>query len=146
MADIFYNKTVTIWNKYADSIYESEVWLPTLIENVRLIVSEGNNIMKSGVDNVDSARLHIDDAISVSSKPYLEPMAWKELPTSEKANYYTLESLDDTFFVEGDYTETDYTEHLFNFYEHMKLTCNNCFRINKVDRFDLIPHFECWGK
>ena len=146
MLDIFYNNTVTIWNKYVTGKYENEIWIPTLIKNVRLIVSEGNNIAKSGVENVDAARLHIDDQISQSSKPYISPMEWLKLPEDKKANYYTLESVNDSFFVEGDKTTEDYATHPNSFYEHMKQTYDNCFRINKVDRFGLIPHFECWGK
>ena len=146
MADVFYNKTVTIWNKYVSGIYEDEIWLPTLIKDVRLVISKGNNVMKSGLENIDSARLHIDDNISDTSKPYLEPTEWNKLPEDEKANYYTLDSMNDSFFVEGDLTEEDYSKHPATFFEYMKQTYNNCFRINKVDRFDLIPHFECWGK
>lgn len=146
MTNIFYDKTVTIWNKYVNGKYEEEIWIPTLINNVRLLVSAGNNIMKSGLESVNSARLHIDDHMSQSSKPYIEPTEWMKLPESEKANYYTLESVNDSFFVEGDTTTEDYTMFPNSFYEHMKQTYNNCFRINEVDRFGLIPHFECWGK
>lgn len=145
MTDIFYNKTVTIWNKYTDGLWEMEYWIPTVIQNVRLLVSQGNNVQNSGNAAADSARLHIDDLISVPSKTYVPPADWKRLPEDEKGNFFTLESENDSFFVEGDTTSEDASLQE-NFFEYMKVNYSNCFKISSVDRFDIIPHFEVWGK
>lgn len=144
-ADPFYDRTVTIWNKYTDGLMETEIWLPTLIENVRLLVSKGNNVMNSGLDSADSARLHIMDGASVLDKPYLDPVEWEKLPNEEKAQYFTLESENDSFFVEGDATAVNSTDNA-NFFNFMKENYHNCFKITSVDRFEIIPHWECWGK
>lgn len=143
--DSFYNKTVTIWNKYTDGLMETETWLPTLIKNVRLLVSKGNNVMNSGLDAADSARLHIMDGISDLNKPYLDPIAWGKLSAEEKAEYFTLESENDSFFAEGDTSEVD-PSGKENFFDFMKKNQYNCFKITSVDRFEIIPHWECWGK
>lgn len=145
MADSFYSKSVTIWNKYTDGLAETEVWLPTLIENVRLLVSKGNNVMVSGLDTADSARLHIMDDVSVPGKPYIDPITWSGLSSEEKAKYFTLESENDSFFVEGDVVAVS-SSGKDNFFDYMKRSCNNCFRMTSVDRFEIIPHWECWGK
>lgn len=145
MSDSFYNKTVTIWNKYADGLMETEIWLPTLIENVRLLVSKGNNVMNSGLDTADSARLHIMDGVSIPGKPYLDSVEWERLPNNEKAQYFTLESENDSFFVEGDMAVVDPSDK-DNFFNFMKENYHNCFKITSVDRFEIIPHWECWGK
>ena len=144
MADPFYNKTVTIWNRHVDTMWDKETWFPTVIKNTRLIVSKGNNIMASGLDTADTARLHISDNISISDKPYMDPIEWSKLEKAEKAGYYTLESQNYTFFVEGDTSEeaTDRED----FFEYMKKTYNNCFKITSADRFEIIPHYECFGK
>lgn len=145
MTDPFYNKTVTIWNKYTDGLMETEIWLPTLIENVRLLVSKGNNVMNSGLDTADSARLHIMDGVSTPGKPYLDPIVWRNLPSEEKAKHFTLESENDSFFVEGDVTAVNSADKT-NFFNFMKENYHNCFKITSVDRFEIIPHWECWGK
>lgn len=145
MADPFYNKTVTIWNKYTDGLMETEIWLPTLVENVRLLVSKGNNVMNSGLDTADSARLHIMDGVSVPGKPYLDAIEWGRLSNEEKPLYFTLESENDSFFVEADTAAVDPADNT-NFFNFMKENHHNCFKITSVDRFGIIPHWECWGK
>jgi hypothetical protein len=144
MTDPFYNKKVTIWNKYVDGLLETETWIPTLIENVRLLVSKGNNQQTSGLENANSARLHIADGISISQKEYVSPSDWKKLSNEEKANCYTLESEEDSFFVEGDSTNVDSSDNI-NFFDYMKENYDNCYKITSVDRFEIIPHFEIWG-
>jgi len=32
------------------------------------------------------------------------------------------------------------------FFSFMKENYSNCFKITSVDRFEIIPHFEVWGK
>ena len=145
MADVFYVDTVTIWNKYVDGIWEKEIWLPTLIENARLLVSRGNNIQNSGNSSADSARLHISDMESNAKKPYIDPAQWNAMTPDEKERYFTLESENNSFFVEGDCTGVKASEHE-SFFEYMKNSYQNCFRITSVDRFEIIPHFEVWGK
>lgn len=145
MSDLFYNKTVTIWNKDVDGIWEKESWLPTVIENVRLLVSRGNNIQNSGNAAADSARLHISDEISVPAKPYLPRTEWEKLPLEEKSRYFTLGSENDSFFVEGNTSLLEAAAQ-DNFFAYVKANYPNCFKISNVDRFEIIPHFEVWGK
>lgn len=145
MGDPFYCKTVTIWNKYVDDLWEKEVWIPAVIENVRLLVSRGNNVQNSGNTAADSVRLHISDALSKSQKRYFPYAEWAALEIAEREVYYTLESENNSFFVEGDSSKEDGSAQP-NFFEYMKEHYANCFRITSVDRFEVIPHFEVWGK
>lgn len=145
MPDAFYNKTVTIWNKGAakkGDLWGRETWYPTIIKNVRLLVSRGTNIQQSGNSSADSCRLHIMDRVSKPDKKYLPPAEWHA--SEEQENYYTLESEKDSFFTEGDSSGAETA--VDNFFETMKDQYNNCFRISSVDRFDIIPHWEVWGK
>lgn len=146
MNDPFYVKTITIWNKYTDDgVFGAEHWIPTVIENVRLLVSHGNNIQSSGNSAADNARLHISDELSAPTKAYMPVSDWIKLDASEKSKYFTLDSENDSFFVEGDTSIVDSTSQ-DNFFEYMKRNYSNCFRISSVDRFEVIPHFEVWGK
>ena len=135
-----YTKTVTIWNRLRGGTWEREQWFPTVITNARLIISKGNNVLKSGLETADTARLHISDSISVPDKPYVDPITWKNSP----ATHYTLESEEGSFFTEGDTSAEDTTES--GFFERIEQTYPACFRISKVDRFEVIPHFEVFGK
>ena len=56
MGDIFYNKTVTVYNKTSDDLMGSETWYATVLKNVRLIVTKGANVSNSGLDSADSAK------------------------------------------------------------------------------------------
>ena len=94
--------------------------------------------MKSGLDTADTARLHISDEISRPDKPYVDPITWRNAPT----RHYTLES-EGSVFTEGDTSTAEITE---NFFENMEQSYPACFRISKVDRFEVIPHFEVFGK
>ena len=145
MGDVFYRDTVTIFNRKntANTLGASEVWYPTRISFARLLVSKGNNVMKSGLESADAARLHIDDQLSLPSKPYKTRIEWDALSDAEKSNYWTLDSDKGTFFVEGDATGEQVVP---NFFEVMKKKYENTFRVSSVDRFGLIPHFEVWGK
>lgn len=145
MGDVFYTDTVTIFNKFAtkNSLENHDVWYPTVIENARLLVSKGTNVIKSGLESADAARLHIDDELSTPSKPYKPRSEWDQLPAEGRASYFTLDSDKGTFFVEGDVSGEQPTA---NFFEAMKKKYDNCFRVSSVDRFGLIPHFEVWGK
>ncbi len=59
MGDIFYNKTVTVYNKTSDDLMGSETWYATVLKNVRLIVTKGANVSNSGLDSADSAKLYV---------------------------------------------------------------------------------------
>lgn len=139
MGDIFYNKTVTVYNRYEDDD-GNEVWFPTVLENVRLLITRGENVSKSGMDSADSAKLFIKT--DKLSKPYKKPLEWQNLSAEEKKEYFTLTSAED-FFVEGDTTAEEILES--DFFSYMKGNHDNCFKIANVDVYELIQHFEVGG-
>jgi len=144
--EIFFNQVVTVWNRRKatkNRLEAQEVWYPTVISNVRLLVTRGNNIIKSGLESADSARLHILDGVSIESKTFKNRVEWDALTDDEAQNFWTLDSDNYTFFVEGDLSGISVVP---NFFEEIKKSYNNCFRISSVDRFELIPHWEVWGK
>ena len=138
MGDIFYNKTVTIYNKYVDDDGTSH-WIASVLKQVRLLINKGANVAATGIADANAAVLHI--RTNDLSKQYLKPLEWQKEENREA--YFTLTSGAD-FFVEGDTSSEKILES--EFFEYMKQTYDNCFMINNVDRYELIPHFEIGGK
>lgn len=142
MGDIFYNKTVTVYNKTTDGLMGKETWYATVLENVRLLVTKGANVSKSGMDSADAAKLYIkQELLKDCDKSYLPAKEWKRMPDKCKNFFYTFTSVED-FFVEGNTSEEKQTE---DFFEYMKDKYDNCFRVTNVDRYELIPHLEVGG-
>ena len=140
MGDIFYNKTVTVYNRSVEGLMEKETWCPTVLKDVRLLITKGENVSKSGMESADSAKLFIKT--NNLSKEYKKPLEWQNLSTEDKAKTFTLASGAD-FFVEGDTTAEVPTES--DFFSHMKEKYDNCFKVTDVDVFELIPHLEVGG-
>jgi hypothetical protein len=127
---VFYNKTATIWNRTTSGPWEEETWIPTVIQYVRILSSRGTNIMKSGNSDADSIRLHISDDISEAPVPYAKPEDYIPGET------YTLDN--NTYFTDGDTSNEEPTKAFFD--------RSDVYHVSSVDRFDLIPHFEVWGR
>lgn len=99
MGDIFYNKTVTVYNRTTEGLMEKETWYPTVLENVRLLIAKGENVSKTGMESADSAKLSIK--MENLSKEYKKPLEWQNMSAEDKASAFTFISGKD-FFVEGD--------------------------------------------
>lgn len=137
--DEFYNTTVTVYNQYKDNANLTDVWYPTVLHNARLLVNKGANLVKSGLESADSAKLHIR-MLDGSEKPYKEPKEWLALEGKDAA--YTFQQGD--FFVKGDTTSEDPSRE--DFAHYMKMHYDNCFVVTTVDSYILIPHIEVGGK
>lgn len=143
MADIFYNKTITVFNHAAsDDVLGRDIWYPTVLKNVRLLINKGANVSKSGTENADAASLYIrPELLQDGAKSYLPPKEWGRLPEKCKNYFYTFASGED-FFVEGD-RENEQQED--DFFSYMREKYDNCFKVTNVDSYELIPHLEVGG-
>lgn len=142
MGDIFYNKTVTVYNKTSDDLMGTETWYATVLENVRLLVTKGANITKSGMDSADAASLYVKfELLQDGCKGYLPAKEWQRMPDKCKEFFFTFTNGDD-FFVEGDTSEETMDA---DFFQYMKDKYDNCFKVTNVDRYELIPHLEVGG-
>lgn len=133
--DVFYNDTVTVYNRHEEGY--TEKWYPTVLRGVRLLVTKGANMSKSGMDSADSAKLSI--ITEDTEKPYLPQKEWEK--ADMEANF-TMQAGD--FFVRGD-TSTEDSEKE-DFAEYMKHNYDDCFTVTTVDTYSLIPHIEVGGK
>lgn len=142
MGDIFYNKTVTVYNKTTDCLMGTETWYPTVLENVRLLVTKGANVSRSGMGSADAASLYIKhELLHDGCKGYLPAKEWQRMPDKCKEFFFTFTGGED-FFVEGNTSLEEPTE---GFFEYMKDKYDNCFKVTNVDRYELIPHLEVGG-
>lgn len=132
MGDIFYNKTVTVYNKHMSGVMEKETWMPTVLMNVRLLVTKGANVRTSGMETADSAKLFVRPEYLPEDKEYMEPLKWQEV--EEKQKYFTFASGD--FFVDGDTTIEDTS--MDGFFQYMKGKYDKCFRITNTDTYELM--------
>lgn len=143
MHDIFYDnsQTVTIFNRsIGDDILGDDAWYVTVLNNVRVVRTEGKNISTSGLENADSVKVHImlDDELN---KPYMEPRAWSEL--LDKTEAFTLAGGND-FMVLGDVSDIE--AEVPDLFQYCKDTYDGVFRITHVDRYIVIPHLEVGGR
>ena len=139
--EMFYNKTVTLFNRSFNAETEEEKYFPTLLENVNLVETKGANISKSGMESADAATLFV--SLENMAKPYIESKAWAELPEEEKANYITFTPTDD-FYVSGDKTSISLPES--NVYEYMLDNFDSVYKVTHIDKYtDVMPHLEVGG-
>ena len=150
-----YDKTVTVFNKYTDQ-NDNIYWYPHVLSGVDLIIDKAANVAKTGLDNADTANLHVkyrvvDGNKIVGDKPYLSPTDWEKQPNDDLPGSITFATGD--FFMQGEYTETpvldsDYADRVNGgFYDYMNKRHDYVFLITTVGGpYTLIPHFEIGGK
>lgn len=139
--EMFYNKTVTLFNRSFNAETEEEKYYPTLLENVDLAETKGANVSKSGMDSADAATLFVD--LDNMEKPYLDPKAWAALTDEEKCNYITFNPSED-FFVKGSCTGATLPES--GAYEWMRDNFDAVYKVTHIDRYeDIMPHLEVGG-
>lgn len=149
-----YDKTVTVFNKYEDQTGEI-YWYPHVLSGVDLIVDKAANIVKTGLDSADTAKLHVkyhsgDNTVMVGDLPWLPPKKWEQQPNDELSESITFDSGD--FFMDGEYPtemikDSDYTDRVNGgFYDYINKRHDYVFLITNVGGpYTLIPHFEIGG-
>lgn len=141
MMGLFYNDTVTLFNRFYDPDTDETKYYLTLLENVNLVETKGANVTKSGLDSADASKLFID--FGALSKKYMEPKAWDALPEREKPNYITFHPTDD-FFIKGDQSSLELPESCV--YEWAHDSMDSVYKVTTVDKYeDIMPHFEVGG-
>ena len=137
---IFYNDTVTLFNKCLDENTGEELWFPKVFEGVNLVETKGNHIKETGLENADSAKLYLMGKLLDS---YVTQIEWEKLSEADKMIYYTFAPGKD-FFVKGDKSDVLITD---DFYQYMKENCDSVYKVTTVDHYsDVMKHMEVGGK
>lgn len=151
---IGYVDSVIIYNRYVDSIMETEYYVGTRFDNVRVELTQGANIRESGMENADSCLVKIPN----SDLPnYMPPKEWGNLPNDDKLNYFTFDKDSKDFFTIvkkgelgidrddlplGLVTSDEYAG---GFYEYVREKYGYTYAMHTVDVYKLIPRFEVSG-
>lgn len=140
-----YTDTITLFN------LKDDTWYPSVLSNVDLIVDKAASLVKTGLNDADTANLHVKYTVSgsntlVGSKPYLPPKEWVAQDETDTLTF--TEGVD--FFILGDWGSEDAVNDdkygVNGFYYYCNKKYDHCYLINSAAKYNVIPHFEIGGK
>jgi hypothetical protein len=144
-----YTDTITVFNKRKTE--SGDMWYPCVISGVDLSVDRAANQEKTGLENADTANLHIryrimEGKIMIGEWQYYQPKAWEALPDVTD----TVTFVDGvSFFIRGEYDETPILDDDIRggLLDYLNRIMDDCYKITSVGGpYKLIPHFEIGGK
>lgn len=146
-----FNTTVTVFNLYKSEQLGTATWYPHVVKNCYFNADKSANIEKTGLENADTAKLHIrykkeNEKVMIGELQYLPPKEWDKQTNDMYENTITFTDGED-FFVVGEYAEKPiddekYRGGLFNYLNRSR---DDVYRITNVGMYKLIPHFEIGG-
>lgn len=153
---IGYVDSVIVYNRYVNDLLETEYYMGTRFDGVRVELTQGANIRTSGLENADSCLVKIPNTGNLP-KPYIPPEVWNDLPTEEMQKYFTLDKDGDNFFsivkkkelgididLPTGIIESD--KYRGGFYQYIRDKYGYTYAITTVDVYNLIPRFEVGGR
>lgn len=148
-----FSDTVTVFNRYRSRL--GDMWYPTVIQGVNLLIDKAAIVAKYGEESKDNAVLNIhyqtvDGQIMVGGKPYLSPKEWDRQTNDKLAESITFTSgTDFDFFMLGEYpikepiADDDYLD---GFYNQVNSEYDYVFAISSVGGpYTTIPVFQIMG-
>ena len=161
-----YQDTVTIFNR--KRLVGRDVWYPTVLRWVHLIVDRAAIVEQYGASSSDNAVLHVeyderDGEIAFSGKKYLTPKMWQQAGDPAGAVTFTPGTDKDHFQQEivplyrpviirqylkdwpseAPIEDNDYEGGL---YHYLNRTRDHVFAVTAAAKYRIIPHFEVTGK
>ena len=157
---IGYVDSIIVYNRYVRKTDEAEQYFGTRFDNVRIELTEGANITKSGLENVSACVVKINTAsVDKSEKAYKPPKVWVKLTTEEMLENFTLNKGEDFFVIvkKADLSiDADLPEGMIDsdnpkygtegYFNYVKNKYGYAFGVDTVDVYTLIPRFEIGGK
>ena len=152
---IGYVDSVVVYNRYIDGLMETEYYVGTRFDNVRVELTKGANIRESGLENADSCIVKIPNNGTLP-KPYKAPQEWLLLPAEEKLEHFTLDTDNGTFFsivkkdelginIELPIGLVDSSDYKGGFYQYVRNKYGYTYTLKTADVYNLIPRFEVSG-
>ncbi len=148
-----YAEKITLFNRYKSSL--GDIWYPTVLHGVNLIMDKAAIISRYGAESKDNAILNVrymnvTDKKMIDGKEWMAPKEWKRQSEDMLPDLLTFTSgTAFDFFMLGDYGSTEpvadsnYTD---GFYNHINKEYDFVFAITSATHFSVIPHFEITGK
>lgn len=149
-----YSDKITLFNHYKSRL--GDMWYPTVIDGVNLLIDKAAIVAKYGAESKDNAILNIhyqtvDGQIMIEGKPYLPPKEWERQTNDKLADSFTFTSgTDFDFFMLGEYPTTepiadDAFDNEGGFYNYVNSEYDYVFAVTSVAKYTSIPHFEIMG-
>ena len=150
-----YSDKITLFNHYKSRL--GDMWYPTVIDGVNLLIDKAAIMAKYGAESKDNAILNIhyqtvNGQILIDGKPYLPPKEWERQTNDKLPESITFASGKDfDFFMLGDYGSTapiqDSQYDVDNgFYNYMNDNYDYVFAITSVGGpYTTIPTFQIMG-
>lgn len=146
---------MVVYNRYVNGLMETEYYVGTRFDNVRVELTKGANIRESGMENADSCLVKIPNNGTLP-KHYKAPQEWLALTDEEKLEYFTLDPDSSNFFVivkkeelgininlpGGLVNSADYKG---GFYQFIRNKYGYTYTLKTADVYNLIPRFEVSG-
>lgn len=151
-----YSEKITLFNHYKSRL--GDMWYPTVIDGVNLLIDKAAIVAKYGAESKDNAILNIhyqivNGQIMIDGKPYLPPKEWERQTNDKLADSITFASgTDFDFFMLGEYPtqepihDEDKIYGNNGFFEYIKKEYDFVFAITSVGMYSVVPHFEITGK
>lgn len=151
---IGYVDSVVLYNRYVDPDSEKEYYYGTRFDDVRIELTQGANIQKSGVDSADTCKVKIPNDGSLP-KPYMAPEIWQS--EGEKSSFFTINIAGTDFLVITKKTElgidievpdglVDSDTYEGGFFQYIKETYGHAYKVTTSNVYNVIPRFEVGGK
>lgn len=148
-----YADKITLFNHYKSRL--GDMWYPTVIDGVNLLIDKAAIVAKYGAESKDNAILNIcyqtvNGQIMVDGKPYIPPKEWDRQTNDKLPDSITFTSGSNAdFFMLGEYHKTEPIaddDYVDGFYNHINDEYDFVFAITSVAKYTAIPHFEITGK
>lgn len=147
-----YKDTVTIFNRYVDSMGNT-MWFPHVLTDANINIDKAVINSKYGEESKDNAVLNVkyhfrDFKKMVGEKLYFSPKEWERQVNDELPNCITFKGGNDfDFFMLGNYGSTEPIEDKKGtFFREIQQEYDYVFAVTSVAKYDLISHFEILGK
>lgn len=152
---IGYVDSVIVYNRYLSGVMETEYYLGTRFDNVRVELTQGANVRASGIQDSDVCKVKIPN--TNLPKPYMAPERWSEQTTDQMLESFTLDSANQNFFVIVKKDDIGVNvnlpvgrvasdEYQGGFYQHVRDRYGYAYAIKTVDVYSLIPRYEVGGR
>lgn len=146
-----FNTTVTVFNLYKSEQMGTATWYPHVVSNCYFNADKSANIAKTGLENADSAKLHIpykmdNGNVMIGELQYLPPKEW-DAQTNDKYEATITFADGEDFFIVGEFTEKPIDDSLYRggLFGYLNRIQDHVYRITNVGKYDVIPHFEIGG-
>ena len=153
---INYVDSIILYNRYVNGVLETETYFGTRFDNVRVELTQGANILQSGLESADSCLVKIPNNATLP-KPYMPPEVWNDQTTEVMEQNFTIDTANRNFFVIVKKPEIgidldlpvgviESDAYRGGYFQYTKERYGHAYMADTLNVYSLIPRFEIGGK